>query len=93
MNQLLGYAAWRDTKTAAIMFNRNKNTSTVLKRVFETVHAHPNFKRHLPEFKHQSGYRFVLHQRNDKNRELIFTVLVFDVPGGRYEGSEDFPKE
>lgn len=80
VDQLLGYTAWRDTRTAIVMFNRNKNTSAVLKQIPETVRSHPNFKRDIPGFKHQSGFRFVLHQRDDKNRELILTVLVFDVP-------------
>jgi hypothetical protein len=84
---LLGYAAWRDTKTAIIMFNRNKDTSRVLKKIPETVRSHPNFKRDVPAYQHQSGFRFILRQRDDTDRELILTVLLFDVPGGRYEGA------
>jgi hypothetical protein len=87
IDQLLGYTAWRDNKTAIVMFNRNKNTSAVLKQVPETVRSHPNYKRDVPAYQHPSGFRFILHQRDDKNRELILTVLVFDVPGGRYEGA------
>src|SRR5205814_1527548 len=32
IDQLLGYASWRDTKTAIIIFNRNKNLSAVLEQ-------------------------------------------------------------
>ena len=32
INQLLGYTSWRDTKTAILIFNRNKNLSAVLAR-------------------------------------------------------------
>lgn len=89
IDQLLGYAAWRDTKTAIVMFNRNKNTSAVLKQIPEIVKSHPNYKRHVPAYQHQSGFRFILRQRDDPNRELILTILLFDVPGGRYESAEN----
>jgi hypothetical protein len=80
IDQLLGYTAWRDTKTAIILFSRNKNTSTVLAQIPELVKQHASFKREIPSYKHESGFRFVLHHRDDKNRELILTVLLFDVP-------------
>jgi hypothetical protein len=80
IDQLLGYTAWRDTKTAIIVFNRNKDTSVVLKQIPELVKGHPNCKREIQGFKHETGFRFVLHHRDDRNRELTLTVLVFDVP-------------
>jgi hypothetical protein len=80
IDQLLGYASWRDTKTALIVFNRKKNLSAVLSQIPQLVTGHPNCKRHDTAFKQETGFRFVLHQRDDKNRELTLTVLVFDVP-------------
>jgi hypothetical protein len=80
INQLLGYTAWRDTKTAIIIFNRNKNTSAVLDQIPALVKQHPNFKRTVSSYKHETGFRFILHHRDDKNRELTLTVLIFDVP-------------
>ena len=80
IDQLLGYAAWRDTKTAIIMFNRNKDTSAVVKQIPDLVKMHPNFKRESAGYKNETGFRFVLHHRDDKNRELTLTVVVFDVP-------------
>ena len=41
--------------------------------------AHGNFKRAVT-WPHESGFRYVLHNSGDKNRELILTVLVFHVP-------------
>ena len=81
-DQLLGYAAWRDIKTALIIFNRNKDTSAVLSQIPSLVAAHPNFKRPVADYKHETSFRFILHHRDDKNRELTLTVLVFDVPSG-----------
>lgn len=79
IDQLLGYVSWRDTKTAILIFNKNKEFSNVLEQIPEIVKRHKNFKRQI-EYKHETGYRFVLHQANDKNRELILTILAFDIP-------------
>ncbi len=77
--QLLGYATWRDSKTAILVFNRGTETSTVLAGIDATVKAHANFKRTV-NWPHESGFRYVLHGNGDRNRELIVTVLVFHVP-------------
>lgn len=79
IDQLLGYSSWRDTKTAILVFNRNRDTSKVLDEIKAATEAHPHYKRTLP-WSHESGFRFVMHHPADKNRELIMTVLVFDIP-------------
>jgi len=79
IDQLLGYLSWRDTKTAIIIFNRNKDLSSVLSQIPTATQEYLNFKQQL-EYKSETGYRFILHQNNDKNRELYLTVLVFEVP-------------
>lgn len=79
IDQLLGYTSWRDTKTAVLVFNRDKNFSAVLDKIPEVVESHPNFKRQLP-YTSETGSRFILHHRDDKNRELMLTVLAFEVP-------------
>lgn len=79
IDQLLGYATWRDGKTAILVFNRGTDTSTVLSGIDTTAKAHGNFKR-AQSWSHESGFRYVFHANGDKNRELILTVLVFHVP-------------
>lgn len=79
IDQILSYASWRDTKTALLVFNRGKNFSHVLAQVPDVVKAHPNFKRELP-YDFETGFRYLLHHRDDRNRELILTVLAFEVP-------------
>jgi hypothetical protein len=79
IDQLLGYTSWRDTKTAIILFNRQKNLSDILSQIPGIVATHPNFKKQL-SYTHETGFRFLMHQPGDKNRELYLTVLVFDVP-------------
>jgi hypothetical protein len=80
IDQLLRYAAWRDTKTAIIIFNRNKDTSAVVQQIPSLVKAHPNFKREVATYQHETAFRSVLHHQDDKNKELTLTVQVFDVP-------------
>ena len=79
IDQLLGYATWRDGKTAILVFNRGVETSTVLAGIDSVAEAHANFKRTV-DWPHESGFRYVFHGNGDKNRELILTVLVFHVP-------------
>lgn len=80
IDQLLSYKAWRDTKTAILVFNRDTAMSTAIAGVDSVAKAHPNFKRQV-EWRHESGFRYVMHHIGDTNREFILTVIVFDVPG------------
>lgn len=79
IDQLLGYTSWRDTKTAIVVFNRDIQFSTVLAKIPEGLRTHPNFKRELPQ-KVETHFTAVLSHKNDASRELIVTVLAFDVP-------------
>ena len=79
IDQLLGYLSWRDTKTAILIFNRNKNLTNVLNQIPGVVEKHPNFKKTIPQDK-ETEFQCVLHSNTDRNRELILTILVFDIP-------------
>lgn len=79
IDQLLGYATWRDSKTAILVFNRGTETSTVLTGIDQVVKGHANFKRAM-SWPHESGFRYVFHPSGDRNREQILTILVFHVP-------------
>jgi hypothetical protein len=79
IDQLLSYLTWRDTKTAIIIFNRNKGLSGVLSSMQETMAAHPQLK-HGPKIEGETRFRYVFGNPADSNREVIVTVLVFDVP-------------
>ena len=79
ITQLLGYVTWRDTKTALIIFNRNKDLSAVLDTIGETALKHPNYKRILTTGS-ETAFRYMFHSPTDINREVAVAVLVFDVP-------------
>jgi len=80
IDQLLGYTSWRDTKTAILLFNRKKNFSNVLEKIPSTAESHKCYKREL-ERRGEIEFRYIFHQPDDPNRELILTVMAFDVPG------------
>lgn len=79
IDQLLNYSSWRDTKTAVVIFNRNRNFSKVLALIPEVVRAHPQYKRDLTGST-ETVFRYQFANRDDRNRELFLTVLAFDVP-------------
>ena len=79
IDQILGYTNWRDTKTAILLFNRNKNFGRILEAIPTTVESHPKCKRQR-EYASETGFRFTLGHRDDENRELLLTILAFDVP-------------
>jgi hypothetical protein len=79
IDQLLGYTTWRDTKTALLIFNRGRALSTVLSKIPELVRARPEFIREITQ-DGETRFRFILHHRDDKQRELTLTVMVFEIP-------------
>lgn len=80
IDQLLSYKAWRDTKTAILVFNRGIAMSTVCDAVEVETIKHPSFKRKDP-WQRETTFRYVFHHAGDLNREFLLSVLVFDVPG------------
>ena len=79
IDQLLSYSTWRDTKTALLVFNRDTEMSTVLKSIPEVVKDHPKYKSSR-DYDSETGFRYTLSHRDDANREIVLTVLVFNIP-------------
>jgi hypothetical protein len=79
VDQLLGYLSWRDTKAAIIILNRNRGLSNVLSKIKEAMEKHPHKKRG-PTIESDTRFRYVFGNPGDHNREIILTVMVFDVP-------------
>lgn len=78
IDQILSYSSWRDTKVAILVFNRNKNLSSVIEQVKEATCEHSNFKRTLKL--DETKLQYVFSQKDDPNREMKVTVMIFDVP-------------
>ena len=80
VDQLLDrYLHWRDTKTAILIFNRNKEFTSVLAQIRPTVESHACCKRIVRQTS-ETEWRFVFRNRDDANREVHLTVLCFDIP-------------
>ena len=79
IDQLLDYVSWRDTKTALLIFNRNKDLSAVLNRIQSAMAEHSHLKREIA-FASETGFRYVLGHPNDDAKDVYLTILVFEVP-------------
>ena len=82
VDQLLAYVTWRDTKTAILLFNKNKNFSQVLEQIEPTLRAHSRFVRFEGK-KNETEYQFAISHPNDAARYITLTVLAFDIPRDR----------
>jgi len=85
IDQLLGYTSWRDTKTAILIFNKNKEMTKVIKEVESIITEHSSYKegyelsnKKLSQEETVFGFKFS--QPRDKNKELVLSVLIFDIP-------------
>ena len=79
IEQILGYSSWRDSKVAILLFNRNKSLSNVIEQVTDATKEHKNYKREI-KLDHETQKRFIFSQIGDSNREMLITVMLFDVP-------------
>lgn len=79
IDQLLRYFSWRDTKAAVIVFNRNRDFTRVVNAMSDAAKKHPNFKREVKQGG-EAEFRYVFSHRDDANREMVLTVLAFDIP-------------
>jgi hypothetical protein len=79
IEQILSYLSWRDTKAAIILFNRNKGFSGVIEKMNAAATAHP-LRKSGPSTEGETRSRYVFGQKNDPSREIVLTLLAFDVP-------------
>jgi len=79
VDQLLGYATWRDSKLALLIFNKDRELTKILASMGEVLKQHHNFKRELTRSS-KTEFRCVLAHRDDPERDLILTVCAFEVP-------------
>lgn len=79
ISQLLSYLTWRDSKTALLLFVRNKEISPVIEQVRNLVSLHPNFLR-VETVRDESWVDYRLHLNGDTNREMKMAVMLFHLP-------------
>ena len=79
VDQLLGYVSWRDTKTALVLFNHNKNFTSVLEQIDPTMKSHDNYISSISQ-NSETEFQYHFAHKDDPARRLTITVLAFDVP-------------
>jgi hypothetical protein len=76
IDQLLGYLVWRDTKSALVLFIREKDASAIIDKAEYVIRRHANFKRDGPPSGDASSLRnVVMHQTGDAAREIEVALL------------------
>jgi len=79
VDQLLGYLSWRDSKCALLIFNKNKDSSTVRGKMHEIMTNRPEYKKTIShKADGDSSYIFV--KESDPGREIMITTQLFDIP-------------
>jgi hypothetical protein len=78
-SQLLGYTTWRDTKTALIIFSRRTNFTNVILEAQRAMRDHTQYKSG-PIKEGESRLRYIFKHPNDDQREIIVTLMLFDMP-------------
>jgi hypothetical protein len=78
IEQLLGYLVWRDTKSALVLFVRQKNVSDVQEKAQQRLREHPRYKRQVADV--ASCPVFILHHEGDRNMEIEVALIVVAIP-------------
>jgi hypothetical protein len=77
--QLFRYSTWRDSKLAAIVFNRKKDFSAVVQKMKEVVAGLENKLAEMP-YPAPSACRHRFRREDDPAKHFILTCLAFEVP-------------
>jgi hypothetical protein len=83
INQLFHYATWRKTKTAILIFSRNKDFKAVLSQIPGVAEGHETYKETLSGPGSDTEFRFRPRHPQDPEHELTLAVLAFSVPTER----------
>jgi hypothetical protein len=80
ITQLLSYLSWRDSKCALLIFNRNRDSSTVSERMDQVMAQRSEWRKSLgPDSRGDQRYVFV--KESDPGREIAITTMLFDMSG------------
>lgn len=78
LDQLLGYLVWRDTKSALILFVREKNVTDVAATAGAVIERQPRYKRLGATVGGVPVH--VLHQEEDQLREIQVALVLVPLP-------------
>jgi hypothetical protein len=78
IDQLLSYLTWRETKTALVIFSRNKGFTAVLETIREAARAHPRIVSG-PKRLDDTSERYLFSLPQDEERQVSVSILAFDL--------------
>lgn len=79
VDQLFGYASWRDTKLALIVFVREKGLTEIIEKAREALAAHPEFIS-WREAASEPELRAVVSWPGDERRRAELNVFLVHTP-------------
>lgn len=80
LRQLLTkYTTWGDSKIALIILNRRRNFSAVLGQIPKAIESYEHTIRPV-RISSNTDFRYLLRHPDDPNKELLLTVMCFEVP-------------
>jgi len=79
IDQLLDYTTWRDAKAALLVFNRNKSFTSIVAQALNIIREHPQTKGNVSQIA-ETVFRSKLRLRDDANREVILTTMLYNIP-------------
>jgi len=77
--QLFRYSTWRDSKLAAIVFNRNKHFTSAVQKMCEVAGGLSNCISAM-QYDMETGCRHRFRRNDDPHKQFILTCLAFEVP-------------
>jgi hypothetical protein len=77
-DQLFRYSTWRDSKLAAIIFNRRKNFTDTVQKMLDVVTGLGNCVGAMP-YNFDTGCRHRMRRDDDPQKRFVLTCLTFDV--------------
>ena len=80
VDQLLGYTTWRDTRTALIIFSTRLDFTSVIAEAKRAMKDHSRYVRGPIGNEGETRFRYILRHPNDDQREVIVTLMLFDMP-------------
>jgi hypothetical protein len=79
IDQLFGYAAWRDTKLALIVFVREKNLTSIIEKAREVLEQHSQFVE-SKEAASETELRATMSWPGDEQRHADLNAFLIQVP-------------
>lgn len=79
IDQLLGYVTWRDTRTALILFVKNRGIADIIKKATSTIIQHPCFVCYNTQSE-ESSFSYIFHTKDDAQSQIALELMLFHYP-------------